>query len=192
MAKSKIARYRKARKNPSIVTQKTAEFATNVGAGFAGYAATRFLSRMVYSQAVKKMPKSAKHATVLASVAGAVGTYLGTRYYKKVSDHHEAASVGAGIALVQAVAQAYLPKYAWIVGDMNAEQYTKPKPAEQAADISMLEGTEPPDALASEVFDLDALLAEDDTLEAVPVGQLPPVPSATDDSDLDQYSGLLN
>lgn len=180
MAKNKLAkrrsRKRKARANPD----GTVELAYNVGAGFAGYAATRFASRMVYSQAAKKFPGAAEHAQVIASAVSAAGVYLGSKYWPKAEDYHEAASIGAGIALLQAAIQVYLPKFGWIVSDASPDQYadkkksTGPKASEFAT----------PDVSA---FDLDQLLAENDEIEAVPIGRSEAdqraLPESSDDSD---------
>lgn len=201
MAKSKLAKYRDRRKksNPSQAT----EMAINIGAGFGGYAVTRFASRMAYSQLVKKYPDASKHIQVAASALGAAGVYFGTRYWKKVDDYHEAASIGAGIALLQTAVQAWFPKYGWIVSDANAEQYGAKKKRELPdADMTTLLPAAPEHELgpAPEAnFDIDAFLADHSELEAVPIGQAPAVeePEADDDmsfddDDLENYNGLLS
>ncbi len=205
MAKSKLARFkskRKARTNP----QKAAatEMAANVGAGFAGYAATRLLSRMVYSQAVKKFPNASAHFHFAASVMGASGVYFGSKYWSKVDDYHEAASIGAGIALIQTGIQTYMPKFGWVVSDVSPEQYTKKKAVLPPADMNSLlpddQDSLPPASAALGDFDLDALLAGDNSIEAIEVGQAPPIEepagfvSGGDDfgeDSLEHYNGML-
>lgn len=196
MAKSKIAR-RKARRKSNPEIQKTKEFATTIGAGFVGYAVTSFAGRAIFSQAVKKYPGAAKHIAVLASAAGAAGVYFGSKYWDKASEHHEAITIGAGIALLKSAVQTYVPKYGWIVGDLDPVQYAAKKKTITAADI-------PPEEQAVDNFDLDALLQDND-LEAVPIGQIAGAaeepadatpPSSDEDwgvgDDLENYNGMLN
>lgn len=202
MAKSKLAkRRRRRRSNPPAV-----EFAVSVGAGFAGYAATRFIARAAFSQAIKKWPKGAKHAHVAASAIGAAGVFFGSKYWSKLDDYHEAATIGAGIALIQTAVQTYLPQFGWIVGDVNADQYVQKKRALPPANLDSLMLDAPP--AADSGFDLDALLAENKELEAVPVGQMDPEPELPGDpagdmgaanrgdeaglDDLENFNGMLN
>jgi hypothetical protein len=206
MPKSTIARRKRRRKNAAASTKAATELATSVGAGFAGYAATKLIGRMAYSQIIKKFPKFAKHGGVLASAAGAAAAYLGSKHWDKVAEHHDAITIGAGIAVLQSAARTYAPKkYAWIVSDYSEDQYkSKGKvtiaPPEEDFTAPVL--PDAPEAISD--FDLDRLLAENTELEAVPIGQAPPViedkepgtlyaadNDATSD-DLEHYNGMLN
>lgn len=208
MAKSKIAKYR-ARRNPSRAKKEAIELATSIGAGFAGYGAARLFGRIVFSQAVRRWPGASKHLHVLASAASAAGIYIGTRSWSKTEDYHEAASIGAGIALLQSAIQTYLPKFGWVVSDVDAAQYSRAK-KQQLPDADMdllMPGDEPVPSLDGG-FDLDALLAEHPDIEAVPVGRMAPAidnPDYGDDEDdlgnaggfgdlgdLENYNGLMN
>lgn len=210
MAKSKLARYkskRKAKVNPQ--KKEAIEAAANVGAGFAGYATTRMISRLAYSQAVRRSPGSAPHVHVAASLAGAAGVYFGSKYWGKVDEYHEAASIGAGIALIQAAFQTYMPKLGWIVGDVSPEQYGagKKKSVLPDADMTTIMPAERAALPAAsgglgEGFDLDALLAGDDSIEAVPIGQAPAVEDEGNmlpgfnvedygEDPLEHYNGML-
>jgi len=211
--KSKLAAFkakRKAKARKSNPEKKEAmELATNIGAGFAGYGATRLLSRMAYSQAVKRFPNASDHAHVLASAVGAAGIYFGSKHWQKVDEYHEAATIGAGIALLQAAMQTYLPKFGWVVSDVSADQYSSGKKVKRTlpdADVTSILPPDSHDALPESSagigdFDLDALLATDDSIEAVQIGQAPPTESESfedamlgfDDGDdtLEHYNGML-
>ena len=204
MAKSKLAKYKKRRKtkkkNPE--TSEAVELATNIGAGFAGYAATRLISRMAYVQALKKYPKASKHIHVAATAVGAAGVYFGSKHWDKVDEYHEAAALGAGVAILQTAMQTYLPQIGWVVADVSPEQYSKKAksvaPRATKADLeSMLpppnEGDESNPTAQQDLgnfgtFDLDAILAEDSSLEAVEIGQMPPVDDGSgDDGEIQDY-----
>ena len=207
MAKSKLARYRRARKarkaNPDVAGAK--DLATNIGAGFAGYAGTRLLARMAYSQAVKRYPRASEHVHVAMSALGAAGVYFGTKHWSRVDDYHEAATIGAGIALIQTAMQTYLPKFGWIVADVNASQYVKKRPLPAANLDSLLPDDSAPElmapALASDdSFDVDQLLLSNPDIEAVEIGRGEPeaievysTESPVDDfSDIESHNGMLN
>lgn len=152
MPKNKIAKYRQRRKrNPS--KDELVSIATGAGAGFAGYAVTRLLSRVAYSLVVKRFPRLADHIAVGVSAGGAVGIYLTTRYWERASAYQEPAMVGAGVALLQVVVQTYLPKFGWVVSDLDPGQYEPSKTALPAPD-------------------LEALLEENPDVEAVEVAQI--------------------
>jgi len=212
MAKSKLARRYKRRKNIAReATQGSKDLAISVGAGFAGYAATRFISRMAYSQVIKRFPGGADYAALIASAIGAAGTFFGTKYWSKVEDYHEAASVGAGIALLQTGVQTFLPKFSWIVSDVAPEQYVQKKTESKAGGVTLesipgvFDTTDVPELAAPSpeptggIFDLGRMLSENPELEAVPIGSSPPAPghhdiAPEDDLDLaygEDYGGML-
>jgi hypothetical protein len=193
MAKSKIAKYRKKnRPNPGATT----ELAYKVGAGFAGYTATRFLTRMAFAQAVKKFPKNANHAALVASAASAAGIWFGSQKWDKVSDYHEEISIGAGIALAQTAIHTLLPQYAWIVGDLDAAQYApKKEEPKMISSVPSLPGVpdmvpDEPVATGASDMDFEALLAEHNLEEGDQIGQLPATNAGgnlVDDLDLDSF-----
>lgn len=212
MAKSKLAkRRRRRRKNPDDTPSRSRakgeviELATNIGAGFAGYAGTRLLSRMAYAQAVKRFPNASPYVHVAAAALGAAGVYFGTKHWSKAQDYHESASIGAGIALLQTAIQTFVPKFGWIVADVTPDQYVKKakKKVLPAADMNQL--TAAPEATG---FDLDALLEENPDVEAVSIGQMEVDPDLPGDpegemgdlglpdgdafADLENFNGMLN
>lgn len=126
------------RKNPSSALRDVGEF---VGAGFAGYAGTRLVSRVAYVQVAKRSPKWARHASVGASVGAALAAYYLLGKVKKVERHHLPVSVGAAIAALQTVVQTYVPKFGWIVSDYqptlgsaSAPSAVPPQPIPELAD----------------------------------------------------------
>lgn len=156
MAKSKIAKFKRRRKNPSNVG--VVHLAYDTAAAFAGYGATRFVARAIYASIVKRWPRLAPHAGVIASLLGAVGVYFGSRHWKRIADYHQAASIGAGIAAVQAVVATYIPYLGWVVSDYNQGQYARTTPVL------------PPDSETPAVVDdsLQDILGNDE-FEAVPL-----------------------
>jgi hypothetical protein len=209
MAKSKLATFKarrqiKAKKNPS----EAKELAINVVAGFGGYAATRLFSRIAYSQSVKRWPNASKHVHFLSSILGAAGVYFGSKYWKKADDYHEAATIGAGIAVLQAGIQNYLPKFGWVVSDVAIDQYGAKKGKElPTADLTSILPANPQGEIGPAPtgdFDLDEFLSANDGIEAVAIGQAPPVESEgnddglfnpgvfSNDDNLENYNGLMN
>ncbi len=157
--KGKLAKFKAKRKNPETLPKSSEmELAVNIGAGFAGYAAVRFFARMVFSQVIKKYPHIAQHTGAAASLIAAVAAYFTSKHWKKLSPQHEAIAIGAGIALLQSVITTYVPKLGWVVSDYKAEEYTS------KSALPITGGAE-----ATSDFDLDALLASDSDLEAVPL-----------------------
>lgn len=101
------------RSNPPL----TEDLVDQVLPGFAGYGATRFLARIVYSVIVKKKPNLAPHAAALASVIAAAGVWLSVHRIRRLEQYHTPATVGSAIAALQTLLQTYLKKYGWITGD---------------------------------------------------------------------------
>jgi hypothetical protein len=172
---SKLAKRRKKRRSNPAPEASTTELATNAAVGFAGYAGTRLLARMVFAQVSKRFPGFAKHAHVLASAAAAGGVYLGTRYVERAAEHHEAATIGAGIAVLQSAFQTYAPaRYSFVTADVNQGDYAKKK-APPSGDL-----------------DLDQLLLENPDLDAVEVGRAEPVEDPNCDDGLDDLDDIDN
>lgn len=104
-----------AKSNPPPLT----DFVEFIVPGFAGYAGTRFTSRAIHQMALKRWPKLAKHASVMSTFAAATGAWLLVHRIKKLEKYHTPVVVGAGIAALQTLVQAYVPKYGWLVSDHN-------------------------------------------------------------------------
>ena len=85
---------------------------------------------------IRRFPKLAKHASVLSTLAAAGAAWLLVHRIDKVKQYHTPVVVGAGIATIQTVVQAYLPKYGWMVSDHNLNAQTPAQaelPPSQAA-----------------------------------------------------------
>jgi hypothetical protein len=194
--KSKIAKY-KERRRPKPNPNEDVGVLYNLGAGFGGYAVVRLFARMIYSQAIKRVPKLASHVHFAAGVLGATGVYFGSKYWKRMSEYHEGALIGAGIALLQTGVQTYVPKLGWIVSDISPEQYTD-QPIMKALPSGQKNQTAPS-------FDIEALLAGDPDLESVPFDGAPdkseedempgdieePLLGTDSEDDLFAYGGML-
>jgi hypothetical protein len=114
--------------------------------GFAAYAGTRFLNRIVFTQMNKRWPKYSKHAAALSSVASFLAVWLLGHKIKRIEKYHTPIVVGAAIASMQTLVQTYLPKYGWIVSDVSAAQYkngSKQLPAPATAALSEYNPLEP-------------------------------------------------
>ena len=114
---------KRAKKNNDIVAKTNPPLAQDLAEfivpGFAGYAGTRMTSRVVHGMILKKYPKLAKHASVLSTLGAATAAWLLVHRVEKIKQYHTPVVVGAGIAAIQTVVQAYLPKYGWMVSDHN-------------------------------------------------------------------------
>ena len=111
-----------AKENPPPL-QDIAEF---VVPGFVGYAGTRFVSRIVHNIIANRMPRFAKHAGVLSTFATAGAAWLAVHRIQRIKEYHTPVVVGSSIAALQAVVQTYLPKYGWIVSDIEPRVSTLP------------------------------------------------------------------
>ena len=165
----------------------------------------RLLSRIAFAQSLKRWPGAAKHIHVAASAVSAAGVYFGSRHWSKIEDYHEAATIGAGIALFQTALQTYLPQLGWIVADTNADQYAATEKQKQEAGLpnadltGLFDDPSDPYSVPNQVeastqhelppaqgdFDLDALLSEHPEVEAVEIGRADAAPELPGDPDGD-------
>lgn len=86
--------------------------------GFAGYAATKFVSRVTYAQLSKKFPKAGKHLAAGSTIASFLTAWLLVHRIKRLQHYHTPVVVGSAIASLQTLVRLYLPKYGWIVADV--------------------------------------------------------------------------
>ncbi len=196
-AKKIVKRSSAPKENPPLFTDLV-EF---IIPGFAGYAATRFTSRITRGMVEKRFPKLGKHAAVLSSLAAFGASWLLIHRVKKVAKYHTPATVGAAIAAMQTVVQTYFPKYGWIVSD-----YQEPK--KLLAPPQVNNAVAPPGAKPiTENFNLQPSVEEQMSSIEADLAQLEsdegvssPVQSIGDDSDGigdllddvgDDYSGLM-
>ncbi len=111
-----------ARSKPGIV----ADVKDVIVPGFAAYAGTRFLSRIVFMLISRRWPKAGKHAAAASSVLAFAGAWLLAHKIKRLAKYHDGIVVGSGIAALSTVARTYLPKYGWIIADYGANDYAAP------------------------------------------------------------------
>jgi hypothetical protein len=153
MAKKKgLAAYKKkrAKRNNSVVQAKAnpppmQDLVEFVVPGFAGYAGTRVVSRIVKGVVSKKYPRFAKHAAVLSTIGAAAGAWLMVHRIERIKEYHTPVVVGSSIA---AIVQAYLPKYGWLVSDHGVDE--KPAVAKPRHDAKGHQRTLGPEPTRSE------------------------------------------
>lgn len=178
--------------NPPIVK----DFTEYIVPGFAGYAATRLLARIVYTLVQKKFPKLGKHAGVVASLAGFGATWWAVHKIKRLQAYHTPAVVGAGVAALHTAFQTYVPKYGWIVSDYRAGQL----PAKSAAQLEAEANAEADNQMTPEdeaeamaEAMADAAIGDVDLIEQSR-SAAPPMPDHRDDPDMaaeDDLSDIL-
>lgn len=86
--------------------------------GFAGYAVTKGMARIVQTQLSKKYPNGGKHIAAGATIAAFAAAWLLLHRIKRLQKYHTPAVVGAGIASLQTLVKTYLPKFGWAVTDL--------------------------------------------------------------------------
>lgn len=89
--------------------------------GFAGFAATRFLTRIAATQVAKYKPNLGKHAGVLTSAGAFLAAWFLAHKVKFLEKYQQPLVVGAGLATIQSVLQLYFPTLGWIVSDATPE-----------------------------------------------------------------------
>ncbi len=131
--------------------------------GFAAYAVTRFLSRIVYMLVQKRYPRAGKHVAAAAAAAGFGAAWLLAHRVKKLEGYHDGIVVGSGIAALQTVARTYLPgKYAYIVSDYHPSDIMSAAPPKMARRVAH---AAPTSGVGDE---FDYLEAEAEAVEAAP------------------------
>lgn len=103
------------RANPPLF-QEVAEF---IGPGFAGFAATRLLTRVAATQIAKRAPKLGKHAGAAASVGSFLAAYFLAHRWKWLAKYQMPIVVGSGLAALQSLIQLYVPKLGLLVADAS-------------------------------------------------------------------------
>ena len=125
MARSRLhRRYGKKRRSSSEPKHNPpllADLAEWAGPGFASFATTRFLTRIVTQKVNEKKPSWGKHAGVGVSVGSFLLLwYLGHKI-KWIAKYHTPITVGSAIAAAQSILQLYLPQVGWMIGDATPE-----------------------------------------------------------------------
>ena len=121
--KSGLVAYRRRKKRkiskPSANPPIAQDFTEDIIPAFVAYAGTRFLSNIVYGIASKRFPKGGKHIAVLSSGLAFAGVWTLIHRFESTMKYHSPAVVGSAIAAIQTGAQAYFPKYGWMMGDLS-------------------------------------------------------------------------
>ncbi len=118
-----------ARGNPAANPPIASDFTHVLLPGFAAYAATRVLTRIVYTFVQKRWPKLGKHAAAAAGAASFAGVWFFAHKVKKLAPYHDGVVMGSGVAALHGAAQCYLPKkYSWLLADCQPEDVA-PLPA---------------------------------------------------------------
>lgn len=91
--------------------------------GFAGFAATRFGTRIAAQQIGKRYPNTSwgKHAGAVASVGAFLAAWLLAHKWKWLEKYQMPVTVGAALAAIQSIIQLYVPKLGWMIADASPE-----------------------------------------------------------------------
>ena len=144
-AKSTLAQNRarrRARRNPEggggmVANPPMASDLTNVLLpGFAAFAATRTLSRVVFQLVSKRWPKLGKHASALAGVASFGAVWFFAHKSEKLAKYHDGIVVGSGVAAAHGIATCYLPpRYAWLLTECRPEDVSASRQPQQQVNM---------------------------------------------------------
>ena len=123
-----VRRYKKKRRNPdegggggSSNPTALAEIGEYVLPGFAGFAASRFLTRVAAVQIAKRKPSWGKHAGAVAAVGAFLSAWLLAHRVKQLRKYHFPLVIGSAIAAAQSLVQLYFPSLGWMVADASTE-----------------------------------------------------------------------
>lgn len=161
MARSRLhKRYkRKYRRNPSDGPKANPPLASDIwdwiGPGFAAFAATRFLTRIVAVQVAKRKPSLGKHAGAIASAASFAASWFLANRVKMIAKYQMPLIVGSGIAAAQSLVQLYIPKLGVLVADATP-QLAAPKmvaPGIRAEDLRVIDDEDPDEYVYNDSFD---------------------------------------
>ena len=123
-------RYRKRkRRNPDSPPSSSsgppllAEIGEFVLPGFAGFAATRFGTRIAAQQIGQRYPNTSwgKHAGAVASVGAFVAAWMLAHKWKWLAKYQTPLVVGSAIAAIQSIIQLYVPKLGWMIADASPD-----------------------------------------------------------------------
>lgn len=93
-----------------------------IGIGALAYAGTRFVQRAAWTITVKRRPRWAKHVHALAGVLAFGATYFAASRVKALAHHAESAMIGSGVAAIQGVVTAYVPRFGWVLSDPRTSE----------------------------------------------------------------------
>lgn len=87
--------------------------------GFGGYAATKFLARIIEVQLSKRYPRAGKHIAAGSTIASFLAAWFLLHRIERLKKYHTPAVVGSAIAALQTIVKTYLPKYGWMISDVQ-------------------------------------------------------------------------
>jgi hypothetical protein len=123
------------RRNPPLFT----DLAEWVGPGFAGFAVTRFATRVAATQIAQRKPSWGKHVGAGVSVGAFLAAWFLAHRVKWLAKYHTPITVGAAIAALQSLIQLYIPKLGWMLADASPEIATSQLAAgEPAPQLNLL------------------------------------------------------
>jgi hypothetical protein len=199
--RARSASRRVAKKNPSrprssLVSNPPAlqDLTELVLPSLAGYGATRFVARILYSRLIKRWPKFAKHGAVLSSIATAAAAWFLVHRFKRLAKYHTPVVIGSSIAAAQAVLQSYLPKFGWIVSDFQDTNALLKAPVQADPDeldgyeertTYLTPGSRPPESGGGQV-QARRETALVNSIQNEDLGSLSDSALSIDDADLDQ------
>lgn len=133
-ARSRVRRRRKKnvaapKRNPA--GSAAVENLKQIGAGFAGFAVTRAISRIASTAVGRKWPRAAKIAGVAAGAVAVVAAELGAPRFDQTARYAESITMGAGVAAAATLVQTLLPRYGWLLAHPSED--TQSLPATQPA-----------------------------------------------------------
>ena len=106
----------------SGIWDETVAIATDlVLPGVAAYAGTRIAGRIGHAIGRRKSATAAKHMVPLSSLAMAISAIILAGKWDKLERYRTGIMVGSGIAAIQAILQAYVPMWAWVLSDPNED-----------------------------------------------------------------------
>lgn len=105
----------------------------SLGAGLGAYGSTRLVQRLATKIAAKKKPAWTKHVHAATGAAVFAAAVLASRRVRALDPYHEAIVIGSGVAAVQGVVGAYIPRFAWLMSGA-APQALPAGPAEVGLD----------------------------------------------------------
>lgn len=127
-----------------------------VAPGFAGFAATRFLTRIATTQVEKLKPDYGKHAGALASAGSFLASWFLANKVGLLERYQMQLTVGSAIAAIQSLIQIYIPRLGWMVSDATPDLL-----------IESSEKTSADDAATSHISQLDLKPTDEDPNEFV-------------------------
>lgn len=141
------------RRNPPLVSD-LAEF---IAPGFAGFAATRLLTRIAAVQLAKKKPSWGKHAGAVTSIASFLLAWWGAGRFKYTAKHSTPIVVGSALAALQSLIQLYIPKLGWLIADaspdINDLRLSSPQTPQLPPDLEYVDDEDPNEFVYNDSYD---------------------------------------